>query len=61
MQTAFGGIITATPSGLGRKMLAAPQQMYHHHADLTAGSSGGAKPKCPFARLRELGLMQGLF
>ena len=59
-QTAFGNI-TATPSGLsGRKLLAAPRQMYHHSADIAAGS-GGTKPKCPLARLRELGLVQGLF
>lgn len=64
MQTAFGNI-TATPSGLGgpvagRKLLAGARHQYHS-ADLAAGSDGAAKPKCPFARLRELGLVEGLF
>jgi hypothetical protein len=59
VQTAFGNI-TATPSGLAGRKLLAGQRHYHHSADLAA-SSGGVKPKCPFARLRELGLVQGLF
>jgi hypothetical protein len=59
LQTAFGNI-TATPSGLAGRKLLAGQRHHYHSADLAAGSDG-AKPKCPFARLRELGLVQGLF
>lgn len=59
VQTAFGNI-TATPSGLAGRKLLAGQRHHYHSADLAAGGDA-AKPKCPFARLRELGLVQGLF
>lgn len=59
-QTAFGGIL-ATPSGLvkGRKMLAAQHEgmLPHGHVAITAD---GKKAKCPFATMREMGLLRGL-
>jgi hypothetical protein len=59
-QTAWGGIV-ATPSGMvmGRKMLAAhPGAAFHSGA--TAAAADGKKAKCPFATLKEAGLLRGL-
>ena len=61
MQTAWGGI-TATPSGLvvGRKMLAARSEGMLHHGGATAAAADQPKAKCPFATLKDAGLLRGL-
>jgi hypothetical protein len=57
LQTAWGGIL-ATPSGhVGRKMLAAHVTLHHSEA---MAAAHGKKAKCPFATLREMGLLRGL-
>lgn len=60
LQTAFGGIL-ATPSGMvGRKMLAAHSEGRLHHSGATAAAADEPKAKCPFATLKEAGLLRGL-
>lgn len=59
-QSAFGGILT-TPSGLvkGNKLLAAQHDHLLHLLRGGDDNDGSDKPKCPFAQLREMGLLRG--
>lgn len=60
LQTAWGGI-QATPSGLvGRKLLAAHPKGMLHHSGAAAAAGDGTKAKCPFATLKQAGLLRGL-